>query len=137
MTPVINTKKAVERYLSTMTPSISIAYEGVSFTPPANEMYLRTQLIINQPDDPVIGDKYYRERMTFQVFVCDVLNKGTANALAKAEAIRTRFDKGLTLIESGMRIHVTRTPQVAGAVVTNDRLVVPVFIDLWCEVYKT
>lgn len=134
--PVISAKRAVERYLSAMTPSIKIAYEGVRFDPPLNEMYLATQLIINSPDDPVLGDKYYRERIVFQVFVCDLLNKGTADALAKAEAIRERFDKGLTLIEDGIRIHVTRTPQISGVVVTNDRLVVPVMIDLWCEVYK-
>lgn len=135
-TPLINAKKAVERHLATMLPSIQIAYEGVSFAPPANEMYLATQIVINQPDDPTVGDFYYRERLTFQVFVCDVLNKGTAAALAKAEAIRTRFDKGLTLIENSTRIHVTRTPQISGTVITNDRLVVPVLIELWAEVYK-
>lgn len=135
-TPVISAKRAVERHLSTMTPSIKIAYEGVRFDPPAGEMYLATQLIVNQPDDPTLGDKYYRERITFQVFVCDLLNKGTADTLAKAEAIRTRFDKGLTLIEDSIRIHITRTPQISGVVVTNDRLVVPVMIDAWAEVYK-
>lgn len=135
-TPIIDTKKAVERHLSTMTPSIAIAYEGVNFNPPANDMYLATQFVINQPDDPTVGDKYYRERITFQVFVCDVLNKGTANALAKAEAIRERFDKGLTLVENSLRIHVTRTPQIAGTIITNSRLVVPVNIELWTETYK-
>lgn len=134
--PIIDTKRAVERYLSQMTPSIPIAYEGVNFTPPANQMYLITQLVINQPDDPTVGDRYYRERITFQVFVCDLLNKGTSDALAKAEAIRERFDKGLTLTENSMRIHVTRTPQISGAIVTNSRLVVPVNIELWTETYK-
>lgn len=136
MTPLIDTKKAAERYLSTMTPSIPIAYEGVSFTPPVGQMYLRCQLVIGPPDDPTVGDKYYRERVTFQVFVCDVTNKGTGTALAKAEAIRTRFDKGLTLIEGTTRVHVTRTPQISGTILTDDRLVVPVFIELWAEVYK-
>ena len=84
MSAILNTKKAVERKLKNQFPAMKIAWEGVSFSPPNNETYLRTQLVIRPPDEPTIGDKYYRERISFQVFVCDVQNKGTSNAFSIA-----------------------------------------------------
>ena len=133
MSAILNTKRASERRLNTL--GLPIAFEGSSFTPP-NSLYLRCQFQIRNPDDPVIGDKYYRERIQFQVFVADVLNTGTGNALEKAELVRGLFPKGHTLIESGTRIYVLGTPQISGTIITNDRLVVPVMIDLVAEVYS-
>jgi Bacteriophage related domain of unknown function len=131
MSAITDTKKAAERRLATL--NYPTSYEGVSFTAP--DTYLQTQFQIGTPEDPVIGDKYYRERITFQVFVTDLVNIGTANAYSKAQEIRQLFDKGLTLIEGATRIYVLGTPQVSGSIVTNDRLIVPVLIDLIAEVY--
>lgn len=136
MSPILNTKIAVEDRLKLQFPSTKIAWEGVSFKPPANQMYLHTQLVILTPDEPTIGDRYYRERIQFQVFVCDVLNKGTANALTVAEQIRALFDKGTTLVQNTSTIHIVSTPRIDSPTVTEDRLVVPVIIELWTEVYK-
>ena len=131
--PISSTKRAVERRLNTLSPSVPIAYENVSFVPPTG-MYLRTQFTIQNPDDPVYGSGYYREQITFQVFVCEELNKGTTTAQTKAEAIRTLFTKGTSFTEDDYRIHVLQTPQIAGSVVTSDRLVIPVLIGLTVEV---
>ena len=99
-------------------------------------MYLYTQLVILTPDEPTIGDRYYRERIQFQVFVCDVLNKGTVNALTVAEQIRALFDKGTTLVQNTSTIHIVSTPRIDSPTVTEDRIVVPVIVELWTEVYK-
>lgn len=131
--PITNIKRAAERMLSGLTPSVPIAYESVSFAPPSG-MYMRVQFQIQRPDDPVIGDLYYRERMTMQVFVIDAANKGTAGAIAKAESIRDLFKKGTTMVESGTNIYVLDTPQISGSAVVDDRLIVPVFINLVGEV---
>jgi hypothetical protein len=134
--PILNTKRAVERRLKTAFPTTAIAYEGVSFNPPSNALYMHTQFVVRTPDEPTIGSKYYREVISFQVFVCDVTNKGTSNAIGVAEQVRTLFDKGLYLEEQTTRIHITRTPQMAGASIVEDRIVVPVLIELWAEAYK-
>lgn len=131
--PISSTKRACERRLATISPSLPTAYENVAFTPPTG-MYLRTQFTVQDPEDPVYGKGYYRERITFQVFVCEELNKGTSNAQTKAETIRTLFTKGTSFTEDGYVIHVLQTPQIAGSVVTTDRLVIPVLIDLIVEV---
>ena len=132
--PITNAKRALERRLATLAPSVPIAYEGVNFKPPAG-MYLRTMFNVSTPDDPVLGDLYYRERLTFTVLVCDVLNKGTTTATEKAEQIRALFPKGLTLTETN-KIYILRTPQIQGSGITTDRLVVPVSISVVVEVFN-
>lgn len=132
--PILSTKKAAEQRLATL--GIPTAYENAEFTPVANQVYLRVQFQIQNPDDPVRGDKYYRERIQLQVFICDLLNKGTASAIDTAETIRTLFAKGTFITQDGYRISVLSTPSIKGSVKTQDRLVVPLMIDLTTEVYN-
>ena len=126
-------KRAAERHLSTMPSQWPTAYEGVSFNPPDGN-YLRVQFSIQPPDDPTLGLGYHRERIQLQVFVVTSAGSGTAEALDKAEQIRERFAKGTFLLESSIRIYVLRTPSIRSAVVLKERLVIPVLIDLVCEV---
>ena len=66
----------------------------------------------------------------------DVIGKGSANAIAKAEQVRDLFYKGWDTLEQDSKIYVLRTPQISNEVITSDRLVVPVFIEVVTEVYK-
>lgn len=127
-------KKALERRLNALTPTVQTAFEGVSFKPTPGTMYQRAQLRIDDPDDPVLGKGYYRERVQFQVFVVDETNKGTGNAIARAELIREAFKKGTSLTESGVVMHVLETPRISGATSATDRVVVPVLINVVAEV---
>lgn len=128
------TKKLVENKLKTLPSLPSIAWENVSFVPPANgDLYLRCNLQIGRPYDSCIGGNYYRENITFNIYVMDKLNIGTGNALDKAEAIRSLFQKRTTLSEGTTRIQVLNTPRIAGTVITNDRLVVPISVELIVE----
>lgn len=134
MSALITTKKLVETRLKTIVPSLPIAWEAVSFTPPTDgSKYLRCSLIIGKPDDRCKGSTYYRENVTFNVYVMDELNIGTVSALETAESIRSLFPKGSSLEEGNVRVHVLTTPHIAGAVVASDRLVLPISIQLVVE----
>ena len=133
MSAILNTKKACERLLATL--NIPTAYENTNFVPPVG-LYLRTQFVIKPPLSPTIGSGYVREQIIFQVFVCDVLNKGTANAIQVAEQIRGLFYQSLSLQESDSTIHIFEVPQISGSLVTSDRLVVPVLINLATEQFS-
>jgi Bacteriophage related domain of unknown function len=110
---ILNIKKALERHLVNNAGTTKIAFEGASFKPPAG-LYLVCQFSNPRSIDPTIGRDYHREEVTFQVFVMDVSGKGTSNALAYAENIRSWFAKGSTWMESGTRINVLETPTIAG-----------------------
>lgn len=135
MLAILEVKRATERHLSTLIPSIPTAWEGVSFNTP-NSIYQRVQFIIRTPDDPVLGTGFHRERMSMHVFVVGEINRGTSEVIAHAELIREHFAKGLTLLENNIRIHVLRTPQVAGTSIASDRIICPVMIELVAEVYS-
>jgi hypothetical protein len=133
MSAILDAKRAVERRLIQAFPTTAISLENVEFNPTDN-LYLRTAFRVNNPTDDSIGNDCYRENITFTVFVCDKLNKGTGNAINVAEQVRSTFYKRLTLQENTTRVHVLQVPQVGTAVKTVDRLVVPVVISLTVEV---
>ena len=128
------TKKLIENNLKLLTPILPIAWENQRFTPPADgSTYLRCNLQIGKPDDRIFGGGYYRENATFNVYVMDRLNIGTGNALDIAENIRTLFKKTSTFEEGSTRVQILLTPRIAGSIVTNDRLVIPLSIELVIE----
>lgn len=133
---IVEIKRAAERHLSTMLSPIPTAWEGASFQPPVDQMYQRVQFVVQAPEDPVLGVGFYRERLSMQVFIAGLNNKGTSEVIARAEAIRNRFTKGLVLNEGNIKIHVLRTPQVSGTIVASDRIICPVLIELVAEVYS-
>lgn len=134
MSALIIAKKLVETRLKTISPTLPIAYENCAFTSPSDgSKYLRCNLSIRTPDDKVIGGSYYREIATFNVYVMDKLNIGTTGALTTAELIKALFPKGSSLEEGSTRVNILKSPHIAGAVVTSDRLVVPVSISLTIE----
>ena len=131
---IIAAQTAVRRRLADLTPALPTAFEGIPFVPPTG-MYQRLQFVINPPTDPVFGAGYHRENIQVQIFVADKLDVGTAGAIARAQALRDLFHKGLTLVEDGVRMIILRTPQIAGATVAGDRVIVPVLIPLTVEIY--
>lgn len=133
MAELVDAKRACEKHLLTLDNTIATAYEGVNFEPP-NEMYQKTQIVIQRPDDPVFGTGYHRENMQFQVFVVDKAGSGTTNALFKAHDIRTHFKKGTTLIENTTKVLILETPQISGTIISQGKIVIPILISTTVEV---
>lgn len=134
MSAIIIAKKLVETKLKTISPSLPIAWEGVSFNPPADgSKYIRCTLTIGKPDDRCKGGTYYRENAIFNVYVMDKLNIGTVPALTTAELVRGLFPKGSSIEEGNTRVNILTTPHISGVVATSDRLVCPVAISLTIE----
>lgn len=132
---IIQVKRAAERRLATLTPSVPTGYEGVTFNPPSG-MYQRVQFLIQSPQDPVLGTGFHREILSMQVFITAPTNKGTAEVINRAELVRELFKKGTVFTEDNVHIHVLRTPQVAGTTIASDRIICPVLIELVAEVYS-
>lgn len=129
-------KKALETRLSTGIPSISTAYEGTNFSPVTDVPYQRVFLIPRRPDNPTMGDDFYREYGEFQIFLCYPANQGTGSALDRAELIQRHFKRGTVLPESGLNVVIYRTPQIAGTSIIGDRVIVPVLITYYVDVFN-
>ena len=135
MEPILVIKKLLENRLLTLSPALPTAFEGVYFTPPTTK-YLRAVVNMRQPDDSVLGSSYYREIISFNVYVVDQINIGTGGAISTAGAIRDLFQKGTAIVEDNVTIKIIETPQIQGTSVASERLVVPVLISAIAEVVR-
>ena len=129
-----NVKKSLERHLSTLVPNIDTAYEGDSYTPVSGTPYQRIQIVPRRVENPVFGSEYYRMIGEFQVFLAYPLNRGTGDVLTQAERVRNHFKRGTSFLENNTRVHILSTPEILSAIVTQDRIVVPVMIEYTAEV---
>lgn len=128
-------RRALEKQLKLIDPTFPTAYENVSFTTPSGP-YQRCKLVPGAPENPSIGDDYYREVGQFIVFLCYPVNTGTADVLTKASNIRDHFQRGSTYSESGIQVRIEYTPQIAGGINVDDRYIVPVIIEYFADILK-
>lgn len=133
---VLKTKTELEKRLAQNFPGVQIAYEGISFTPPEDQIYFRTIINREKTVDPVFGSLYRREMATFIVFVVAPFNRGTASAITYAEQIRSLFPRGLTIAVDNLRIQFFNTAEIAGTTGIDNRVVVPVMVPLTVEVFN-
>jgi hypothetical protein len=136
MAEILNIKRALERRLLAINPTLPTGLENVEFIPPVDTMYQRCQFMINPPEDTVLASGFSRERLQMQVFIADMKGKGTAGVISRAELIRNTFAKGLSLTEGSTRIYVLKTPQIGSVFPTQDRILIPVIINVIGEVYS-
>lgn len=125
----------LDKRLATAFPTTTIVYEGQKVNPPDSVIYFRTQHVILEPIDPVLGSRYRREPISYQVFVVSPTNKGVGPALEQAELIQELYKRGTIISIDNLRIQIFNTPQIAGATPIADKLVVPVIIPVTVEVY--
>ena len=133
--PIKKTKIILEQRLATGFPSLSIAYPNVSFTPP-DSLYLRCQMVVKKPEDPVRGSAYRRENIDFQVFVVAPYNKGEGEALDIASQVAELFKRGTSISGTGIIVQVFESPQIGGSGIAGNRLIIPVITNVVTQVFN-
>lgn len=130
----LNIKRAFEKRLALMTPVLSTQYENVAFKPVANVPFQIATLLPAEPENPTMGDAYYREIGVFQVTLCYSINTSASDIETRAEAVKQHFKRGTGMVEGGQTVVVLRTPTKSPAFVTDDRYNIAISIFYQCEV---
>jgi hypothetical protein len=125
---------AFEKKLATIASNLDTAFENVPFTPVDGTPFQRVRLLPSMPENPTLGDGYYREVGYFEIILFYPLNKGRGSAQTKAEAIKAHFYRGLAMTESGLTVKVMRTPMVGVAMQDDKHYIVPVSINYYAEI---
>jgi hypothetical protein len=121
-------RAALETALAAVSPAVATAYENAPFTVPApNVPYQQATLLPAEPDNPEIGPAYF-ERGLFQVNLFYPKDGGAAAAAARAALIRAAFPFGSSLVNGGVTVNITATPEIGPARAEDDRFFVPVRI---------
>lgn len=130
-------RSALETHLAALTPALATAYENGKFNPPAATVpYQRVYLLPGTPENPTLGDGYYRQIGIFQISLIYPLKAGPGAAAARAELLRTHFKRGTSMTFGGATVIVRRTPGIAAGFPDNDRYVVPVTIDWYSHTFE-
>lgn len=125
---IIAVRAALEAKLNEMANPISYAWENVPFTPIVGVPYAAAYVMPATPDNPTMGDDYYREQGIFQVSLFYPLQAGAGIAAARAQLIRTAFKRGTSIVSGTVTVRISRTPEIGQGRVDSDRWHLPVKI---------
>lgn len=128
MSGIIEIRAALEVALNSMAPAVATAWENVMFNPPASSVpYQSAFLMMGEPDNREWGGSHIEEGI-LQVSLMYPLQKGTAEANARAEYLRTVFFKGATFTKDGVKVNIVKTPTIGQGRADGDRWFIPVKI---------
>lgn len=121
-------RKALEVRLNAMAPALPTSWENSNFKPVVGVAYQQVNLLFAQPDNPAYGPNFHRELGYMQVSLRYPLQDGPAPIYARAELIRAHFQRGLSLVDSGVTVMIEKTPEIGTGFIDADRFQVPVRI---------
>lgn len=125
---IVLVRSALQAKLNAMTPSLATAWENVDYTPVAGTPYQAAYVMPATPENPTMGDDYYREQGIFQISLFYPIQVGTAVAEARAELIRTTFKRGTSMTSGAVTVRVDKTPDISPGRADNDRWHIPIKI---------
>ncbi|MBW2635988.1 MAG: hypothetical protein JRC86_00425 [Deltaproteobacteria bacterium] len=128
-------RSALENKLDDMSPSLATAFENVPYTPISGTPYQSPFLLTGEPENPTLGDGYYREQGIFQVSLFYMMQTGSGAAEARAELIRTAFKRGVSMTSGAVTVRVNRTPEISQGRRDGDRWSVIVKIRWYAGIY--
>jgi hypothetical protein len=123
---ITSVRAALEVKLAAITPALATAYENAPYTPVAGTPYQAVYLMTATPENPTMGDGFYREQGIFQISLFYPLQSGPKAAADRAELIRTAFKRGTALTSGTVTVRISRTPEIGQGRVDGDRWHVPV-----------
>ena len=119
---------ALESRLYGISPVISTAWQNVEFAPVIGTPWQQVTLLVNTPVDHAVTLDVTEQRGLLQITLYYPGGVGTATALARANAVATRFAPPQTLTSGGTTVEILSTPQIGSGLALDGWWVIPVSI---------
>lgn len=113
---------------------ISVAWENVPFTPPANEMYLAVH---DMPVTPRTIDLGLRCRIysgVYQINVVTPAGTGRAEVVALARQVAALFPEGQEMQGDGFTCWITSTPAIFRGIPTSVSYSIPISLNYRADI---
>lgn len=105
------------------TKGLSVAFEGVSFSPDATKTHLADYLLPAQTDNPSMGRGHKRYEGIYQVDVDAPTGSNVVALRNLANELAAHFPRGLTLTHSsGLLVLITRDPSISSLLPDGGRM---------------
>jgi hypothetical protein len=111
------------------------AYQNTSYQVVQGMPYQLIFMTTFKPDEPTQGGGFYREHGVFQVTLVYPVGIGVGAAMARAELIRSFFKKGTTLVNAGVKVIISDTPEFGYLQGSSDDIQLPVKIWYRSDIY--
>lgn len=109
---VLVVKQLLETAIAAMLPALPTAWQNVPFERPTNAPWQKIDLLFAAPENPEMGNSFYREQGVLQVSLFYPFNVGTATGLARAEQIRELFYRGSSFTNGALTVIIAQTPEI-------------------------
>ncbi|CAB4131771.1 Protein of unknown function DUF4128 [uncultured Caudovirales phage] len=129
-------RQGLEVKLASVLPPLSTAWENDPFEPQADVPYQEAYLLFAKPENPTMGDGFYRQRGILQITLRYPLNAGPKDVGERAELLRETFHRGLSVVANGVRTTIDETPEVPGGSIVGDRYVIVMRVRFYADLFR-
>ncbi|MEI6439066.1 MAG: phage tail terminator-like protein [Alphaproteobacteria bacterium] len=116
------------------TGQIETNYENVFYKPTKDVAFQRVQVVFATPENPTIGDNFYRDLGFMQVTLYFPLQSGAKDSSTWAQTLRTNFYRGRSFVTGKVTTTISQTMSRLPSIVEDDRFVVPCRIPFFVNV---
>ena len=115
---------------------ISVAWENVPFTPPANEMYLAVHDMPVTPRTIDLGLRCRTYSGVYQINVVAPAGSGRTSVVALADRVAELFPEGQEIEGRGFTCWIDQTPGVFRGITTSVSYIVPVSLNYRADIFS-
>ena len=131
--PLKQIRIAFEKRLYDLDNSFETSRENLEYNPIEGTPYQYIRIVPSTPQNPTLGDSFYREVGVCAITLCYPINEGSGDATTKAEEIRLWFKRGTSMEQDGTIVTVNRTPTLNTAYINKDRYCLPIRIEYYAN----
>jgi len=123
---IASVRTALESKLNAMTPAVAIAWNNLGYTPVTGTPYQACYLLPAKPDNPTLGDGFYRMQGIFQISLFYPTGVGPQTADKRADLTAAAFKRGTTMTSGGIKVLVDEAPYIGQGRADGDRWMIPI-----------
>jgi len=127
-------RAALETELKRIDPAFPTAWENANFKTADGSAWQEVWLMLARPENPTMGDDFFRQRGYLQIDLKYPLNQGPGPAGTRGDMLAGAFKRGLSMTSGGITTTVEETPEVGAGSYEGDRYVVRVFVRFFANV---
>lgn len=112
------------------------AWENVGFDPVMNYPYQKVNFIFAAPEEPTMGDLFYRERGFMQITLYYPVQKGPFAAMSRAELIRRTYPRGASFSSNGIVVNIVSTTQIYQGTTSDEIYSIYVRVPFYANIFS-
>lgn len=125
----------LETALNANAGGIDVAWENRNYVPTGGVPYQEAFLLYAQPENPTLGDNFFRENGIFQITLQYPQGAGPGVAETRALVLRGVFKRGQSFTDGTITVTIAKTAMISEGRLDGDRWSVPLKIPFFSNIF--